>query len=219
MGIRADASGAENDHTVPQPAGLALSANELAFDIKDQVVPLVNPKRKQHGIATSYKLRQDRGLSPQADVNGVWALAGGGSGLFDVRIHHQHADQRRMKPAANEPESSRNAHRTLHRMESSTLARYCTAISQENVEMLHQLAAAWNRRDPHSQRRVVVTEETRMANLEKVDHIVVLMLENRSFDHMLGYLSLEGGRSDVDGLRADFANEHDGGEWSTALAE
>jgi hypothetical protein len=125
MGIRADASGAENDHTVPQPAGLALSANELAIDIKDQVVPLVNPKRKQHGIATSYKLRQDRGLSPQADVNGVWALAGGGSGLFDVRIHHQHADQRRMKPAANEPESSRNAHRTLHRMESSTLARYC----------------------------------------------------------------------------------------------
>ena len=31
-----------------------------------------------------------------------------------------------------------------------------------------------------------------MSDLEKVDHIVVLMLENRSFDHMLGYLSLEG---------------------------
>ncbi len=52
--------------------------------------------------------------------------------------------------------------------------------------------------------------ETGMANLQKVDHIVVLMLENRSFDHMLGYLSLEGGRTDVDGLRAQFANEHDG---------
>jgi phospholipase C len=24
------------------------------------------------------------------------------------------------------------------------------------------------------------------ANLEKVDHVVVVMLENRSFDHMLG---------------------------------
>ncbi len=35
------------------------------------------------------------------------------------------------------------------------------------------------------------------------------MLENRSFDHMLGYLSHEGGRDDVDGLRAEFANEHD----------
>jgi hypothetical protein len=52
--------------------------------------------------------------------------------------------------------------------------------------------------------------ETGLANLEKVDHIVVLMLENRSFDHMLGYLSLEGGRGDVDGLREEFANEHDG---------
>jgi phospholipase C len=58
--------------------------------------------------------------------------------------------------------------------------------------------------------RCVVTDETGMSNLEKVDHIVVLMLENRSFDHMLGYLSLEGGRGDVDGLRAGFANEHGG---------
>ncbi len=49
-----------------------------------------------------------------------------------------------------------------------------------------------------------------MANLDKVEHIVVLMLENRSFDHMLGYLSLEGGRSDVDGVRGEFANEHNG---------
>ena len=30
--------------------------------------------------------------------------------------------------------------------------------------------------------------------LEPIEHIVVLMLENRSFDHMLGYLSLEGDR-------------------------
>jgi len=33
--------------------------------------------------------------------------------------------------------------------------------------------------------RVVAAEASR-ANLEKVDHIVVLMMENRSFDHMLG---------------------------------
>jgi phospholipase C len=60
-----------------------------------------------------------------------------------------------------------------------------------------------------------------MANLEKVDHIVVLMLENRSFDHMLGYLSLEGARGDVDGLRPEFANEHDGRSHlgSTAIAD
>ena len=52
----------------------------------------------------------------------------------------------------------------------------------------------------------------RLANIE---HIVVLMQENRSFDHMLGYLSLpvdQGGmgRSDVDGLSGDNANLYDG---------
>ena len=64
-----------------------------------------------------------------------------------------------------------------------------------------------------------------MANLDKVEHIVVLMLENRSFDHMLGYLSLEGARSDIDGLRAEFANEHNGRRYpiyhldTTAIAD
>jgi phospholipase C len=55
-----------------------------------------------------------------------------------------------------------------------------------------------------------VSEETYVANLAKVDHVVVLMLENRSFDHMLGYLSLTGGRTDIDGLRPGFANEYQG---------
>ena len=36
------------------------------------------------------------------------------------------------------------------------------------------------------------------------------MLENRSFDHMLGYLSLTGRRPDIDGLRPGFANEYQG---------
>jgi len=38
------------------------------------------------------------------------------------------------------------------------------------------------------------------ANLEKVKHIVVLMMENRSFDHMLGYLDLLDGQEHVHGL-------------------
>lgn len=42
--------------------------------------------------------------------------------------------------------------------------------------------------------------------LAQIEHIVVLMLENRSFDHMLGYLSLEGGRSDIDGLKSGMSN-------------
>jgi phospholipase C len=45
---------------------------------------------------------------------------------------------------------------------------------------------------------VAVAADQTIANLGKVDHIVVLMLENRSFDHMLGYLTLEAGRGDID---------------------
>ena len=55
-----------------------------------------------------------------------------------------------------------------------------------------------------------MTQDTGTVNLQKIDHVVVLMLENRSFDHMLGYLSLEGGRHDIDGLREAFANDHGG---------
>jgi phospholipase C len=46
------------------------------------------------------------------------------------------------------------------------------------------------------------------ANLERIEHIVVLMLENRSFDHMLGYLSLEKGRADIEGLTPGLQNLH-----------
>lgn len=43
--------------------------------------------------------------------------------------------------------------------------------------------------------------------VERIDHVVVLMLENRSFDHLFGHLSLPAsGRTDVDGLRGDESN-------------
>jgi phospholipase C len=53
-------------------------------------------------------------------------------------------------------------------------------------------------------------------SLDHIDHIVVLMLENRSFDHMLGYLSLppaQGGkgRTDVDGLTGNETNDDENG--------
>jgi len=47
-------------------------------------------------------------------------------------------------------------------------------------------------------------------NLEKIDHIVILMMENRSFDHMLGYLKLEGSNPNVDGLDAAMSNSNNG---------
>ena len=42
-----------------------------------------------------------------------------------------------------------------------------------------------------------VPDDAALQNLLKVDHIVVLMLENRSFDHMLGFLTAESVRADV----------------------
>ena len=51
------------------------------------------------------------------------------------------------------------------------------------------------------------------ANLAKIGHVVVMMLENRSFDHMLGYLSLTGRRTDIDGLRPGFANQYQGRDY------
>ncbi len=59
-------------------------------------------------------------------------------------------------------------------------------------------------------RVVPVAADPTAANLQKIEHIVVLMMENRSFDHMLGYLRLEGGRTEIDGLTPGLANMHDG---------
>jgi phospholipase C len=59
--------------------------------------------------------------------------------------------------------------------------------------------------------------ETDPGPLANIDHIVVLMMENRSFDQMLGYLSLppgpQGGmgRTDVDGLKGGEVNLLDDG--------
>ena len=48
------------------------------------------------------------------------------------------------------------------------------------------------------------TEASR--NLEKIEHIVVLMMENRSFDHMLGYLKIDGVVPEVEGLTDEMGN-------------
>jgi hypothetical protein len=59
---------------------------------------------------------------------------------------------------------------------------------------------------PTPEGMVSAPDDEAAGRLDPIEHIVVVMLENRSFDHMLGYLSLPaelGGkdRGDVDGLR------------------
>jgi phospholipase C len=53
---------------------------------------------------------------------------------------------------------------------------------------------------------VTVRFQVLEGNLGKVDHILVLMMENRSFDHMLGYRKLANPNSDIEGLTGSEAN-------------
>ena len=67
---------------------------------------------------------------------------------------------------------------------------------------------------PAPKQRIPAPSDPAAARLAQIDHIVVMMLENRSFDHMLGYLSLSDalggrGRTDVDGLRGPEVNFND----------
>src|ERR1700760_3255603 len=73
---------------------------------------------------------------------------------------------------------------------------------------------------PTPPERIPAPSDEAAARLAQIDHIVVVMLENRSFDHMLGYLSLSaalGGKAggDVDGLRGpdEDYNEHAGNRY------
>jgi phospholipase C len=54
------------------------------------------------------------------------------------------------------------------------------------------------------------TNRTMTDHLGKIDHIVVLMMENRSFDHLLGYLRLDDVLPGVDGLTGQESNDHGG---------
>jgi phospholipase C len=71
---------------------------------------------------------------------------------------------------------------------------------------------------PTPSARIAAPDDEVARRLEQVGHIVVVMLENRSFDHMLGYLSLpeqQGGRGrSVDGLKLGRdTNPYAGRDW------
>jgi len=46
----------------------------------------------------------------------------------------------------------------------------------------------------------------------RIDHVVVVMLENRSFDHVLGSLSLDEGRGDINGLKVELEHSNSGAD-------
>ncbi len=50
--------------------------------------------------------------------------------------------------------------------------------------------------------------------MQQIEHIVVLIMENRSFDQMLGYLKLYGIRNDIDGLQHHYFNRYRGKKYN-----
>ncbi len=100
------------------------------------------------------------------------------------------------------------------KLERGVLREVANLLPEKLREVVDVLVAPVPPTPPH---RIPVPTDEAARRLAAVEHIVVVMMENRSFDHMLGYLSLPAtlggrGRTDVDGLRGteqDF-NLHEG---------
>jgi phospholipase C len=88
-------------------------------------------------------------------------------------------------------------------------------------KLAHLLPARWRQIvdliaesvPPAPTQTVAAPNDQAVGRLNAIDHVVVVMLENRSFDHMLGYLSLPAeqggrGRSDLDGLSDPSVNRN-----------
>jgi phospholipase C len=54
--------------------------------------------------------------------------------------------------------------------------------------------------------RVKVKVDESVLALDEIEYIVVLMMENRSYDYIFGFLTLSGRRPELDGLRLGMAN-------------
>jgi hypothetical protein len=71
--VRLNAPRCEADNPIPQAPGFALRADELAIDIKDKVVTLVDPEGQKDAIAAADQVVQDGGLGSQSDIDGMSA--------------------------------------------------------------------------------------------------------------------------------------------------
>ena len=151
------------------------------------------------------------GIQPPVDGNGNGGGDGGGGGTSHFRSFTVAVRLEIFKPGASQPVAGAFEHVNVTGPEVSN--RVIVAAHTPAVDA--DLGADWTAKvtngpaDFHAAYRVAesrtsvtVRYQVMPGNLGKVDHILVLMMENRSFDHMLGYLSLpnEGGRKDVDGL-------------------
>ena len=91
---------------------------------------------------------------------------------------------------------------------------FVTGVSNDEQSLVIDYIIPPGQLEPFPENPQPPLDPGRLAN---IDHIVVLMMENRSFDHMLGYLRKEGGRLDVDGLRGGEKNRYKGREYLSFL--
>ena len=151
-------------------------------------------------------LRTDKNLiktSTSVDVSGL------PDGVFDSRIEKKFNSE--LTEALTE---NRDA---LNRMATRWLVGgdfYVVGVEGNEQTLTIQYIIPPGQLEPFPENPQPPLDPGRLAN---IDHIVVLMMENRSFDHMLGYLSKEGGRSDIDGLRGGEKNPYKGRDFASFL--
>jgi hypothetical protein len=94
---------------------------------------------------------------------------------------------------------------------------YVTGVSHDGQKLTIQYIIPPGQLEPFPENPQAPLDQGLLKNIE---HIVVVMMENRSFDHMLGYLSNEGHRDgtkrpDVDGLRGGEKNPYKGQDFQS----
>ncbi len=99
---------------------------------------------------------------------------------------------------------------TSKRGSTTPVGKSPTAVTKKKAVPKNPKASAKSARaTTESTAAAVALANTADLNLNKIDHIVVLMMENRSFDHMLGYLKLDHGHAS-DGLTPTMSNPFQG---------
>lgn len=86
------------------------------------------------------------------------------------------------------------------------------SVASDNQALIIDYVLPLGQLEPFPENPQPPLDPGRLAN---IDHIVVLMMENRSFDHMLGYLNKHGGRAEIDGLRGGEKNPYKGLDYAS----
>lgn len=142
---------------------------------------------------------------PAASAGGGGAVAEPEPAVFTMRVQLDIT-----RPGSNTPAASETAQKKVGTDPTKDFGRPRLVLWADAAATAADVTANWtatvtNTGEVPISCAVTLRYQTVESDLGKIDHIVVLMLENRSFDHMLGYLTLEN-RPDVEGLKGTESN-------------